>query len=104
MPIQVTCTSCGKKLRLPDDRVGKMAKFPGCMNTFKIAPDGAAAPMMAAPAGVGLPGRKTALPVSKPGEKGPKVEISGGMLALIIGVVVVGGGIALLVFGPLRVR
>ncbi len=34
MPIVVTCTNCDKKLRVPDDLLGKKVKCPGCGTIF----------------------------------------------------------------------
>jgi predicted Zn finger-like uncharacterized protein len=34
MPIIVQCPACGRKLRVPDDLLGKQVKCPGCGGTF----------------------------------------------------------------------
>src|SRR5262249_36112238 len=34
MPIQISCPSCGRQLRVPDNLVGQMVKCPSCQNTF----------------------------------------------------------------------
>lgn len=34
MPIQITCPSCSRQLRVPDDLVGKYVKCPSCDKTF----------------------------------------------------------------------
>ena len=36
MPVITQCPKCGKKLRAPDDRLGKQAKCPQCKNPFTI--------------------------------------------------------------------
>ena len=42
MPIQTSCPSCGKTLRVPDDLVGKNVKCPSCQMQF-IASEGTGA-------------------------------------------------------------
>ena len=39
MPIQTTCPSCGKALRVPDDLLGKNVKCPSCQTQFVAAAD-----------------------------------------------------------------
>ncbi len=34
MPIQITCPSCSRQLRVPDNLVGQYVKCPGCEKTF----------------------------------------------------------------------
>jgi predicted Zn finger-like uncharacterized protein len=34
MPVSVSCPSCERKLRVPDELLGKRVKCPGCKNTF----------------------------------------------------------------------
>lgn len=41
MPIEFSCPSCGKTLRVPDDAGGKHAKCPNC-GTIQVVPGGAA--------------------------------------------------------------
>ena len=43
MPIQTTCPSCGRALRVPDDLIGKNVKCPGCQTTFLAADEDAPA-------------------------------------------------------------
>ena len=43
MAIAVSCPNCGKNLKVPDDRAGKMAKCPGCMKTFTVPGGGGGA-------------------------------------------------------------
>ena len=38
MSISIKCSHCGKGLKVPDDRVGKLAKCPGCGETFTVLP------------------------------------------------------------------
>lgn len=40
MPIQITCPSCSRQLRVPDDLVGKYVKCPGCDKTFTATVEG----------------------------------------------------------------
>lgn len=44
MPIIVTCTGCGRKLRLADEHAGKTARCPACRMTFQVPLDAAKAP------------------------------------------------------------
>jgi len=44
MPIQTTCPSCGKPLRVPDHLIGKGVKCPGCQTTFMVEEEQPAAP------------------------------------------------------------
>ena len=52
MPIRTACTSCGKKLQVRDELVGKKAKCPECGTVFVIAaaPSTQSAPPKAGPA------------------------------------------------------
>jgi hypothetical protein len=34
MPVQLTCASCGKTLRIPDDRLGRKVRCPACAAVF----------------------------------------------------------------------
>lgn len=36
MPIELTCPSCGKQLRLADEHAGKAGRCPACQATFQI--------------------------------------------------------------------
>ena len=36
MPIELTCPSCGKQLRLADEHAGKQGRCPACQGTFQI--------------------------------------------------------------------
>jgi len=107
MPILVSCTSCGKKLKVPDDRVGKMAKCPGCMGTFLVTAGGAApAPPVSVPAvtGSGRVIKAPKNPVEKKSAGGsPGVAISWGFIAMIFVGVAIPASIAVFYFGPIRV-
>src|ERR1044071_7928602 len=105
MPISVTCTKCGKKLKVPDERAGKMAKCPGCMTTFMVTPGGAAAAAPTGPviAGVVAPPKRN-IPVKPTREPTSKVSISWGFIIMIILGISVPVGIAAIVFGPVKVK
>jgi hypothetical protein len=98
MPISVVCGTCGKKLRVPDERAGKMAKCPGCMNTFLVTAGGAvsAGPTVATtvrvPKTAGVAKDKT------------KVSVSWGFVVLIVFAIAIPASILAFVFGPVRVR
>jgi hypothetical protein len=52
MPIELTCPSCGKQLRLADEHAGKAGRCPACQATFQIPTAGeqaAASPFGGAP-------------------------------------------------------
>jgi hypothetical protein len=34
MPVQIRCESCGRKLRIPENLLGKTVRCPGCQTTF----------------------------------------------------------------------
>jgi predicted Zn finger-like uncharacterized protein len=46
MAIEITCPSCQRRLRVPDDLLGKLVKCPSCADTFRAA---ASEPAPAAP-------------------------------------------------------
>lgn len=39
MPVQTTCPSCGRKLRVPEHLTGRRVKCPSCQETFQSKPD-----------------------------------------------------------------
>ena len=86
MAISVVCDTCGKRLNVKDELVGKKLKCPACKNPFTASPSGA-------------------IRVKKM-EKGKsaKVSISWGFIAMIAGGVAVLGLILLIVFGPVRAK
>lgn len=49
MPIIVSCSSCQRSLRVPDDLLGKLVKCPTCGHTFTATASDAASPGAAAP-------------------------------------------------------
>jgi hypothetical protein len=42
MPILINCPSCGRKLRVPDELLGKKVRCPGCQTMFAGTPEPAA--------------------------------------------------------------
>lgn len=44
MPIQVTCPSCARTLRVPDHLLGQMVKCPACENAFQASVNEGAPP------------------------------------------------------------
>jgi hypothetical protein len=42
MPIEITCTSCKKRLRVPDNAAGKRVKCPQCQSVLSVPAAGAA--------------------------------------------------------------
>jgi predicted Zn finger-like uncharacterized protein len=56
MAITLTCPSCSRSLRVPDELVGKAVRCPSCLTTFSGTPQPAAAPVPAgAPTGPTAP-------------------------------------------------
>src|SRR5438445_3478313 len=87
MAISVVCSSCGKRLNVRDELVGKKVKCPGCKTTFTASPSGA-----------------IRMKRKGPKEKGAKVSISWGFVSMIaLGVAIVGMIVAI-VFGPVRAK
>jgi LSD1 subclass zinc finger protein len=43
MPIEITCSSCSKRLRVPDNAAGKRVKCPQCQTVLSVPAAGAAA-------------------------------------------------------------
>ena len=86
MAISVICETCGKRLNVKDELIGKKLKCPACKNPFTASPSGA-------------------IRVKK-AEKGKsaKVSISWGFIAMIAGAVAVVGLIVVIVFGPVRAK
>src|SRR5271165_7143472 len=39
MPVITSCPDCGRKLRVPDQLIGKLVRCPGCKVAFKAAAD-----------------------------------------------------------------
>jgi predicted Zn finger-like uncharacterized protein len=44
MPIQISCPSCQRQLRVPDNLMGQMVKCPSCQNTFVASVEESAPP------------------------------------------------------------
>jgi len=44
MPIQISCPSCAKQLRVPEDLLGKSVRCPNCQNTFTAEEPGTPSP------------------------------------------------------------
>src|SRR4051794_24533701 len=105
MPISVVCGTCGKKLKVPDDRAGRMAKCPGGLQTFMVPIGGG---------GGGGPQLGTAVRMSgttraKAKEKGAPpggtgVSISWGPVIGIAFVVLIVGGIIAFIMGPMKTK
>jgi len=87
MAISVVCDSCGKRLNIKDELVGKKVKCPACKTAFTASPSGA-----------------VRVKPKAPKEKGPKVSISWGFVSMIALAVAVVGIIVLIVFGPVRAK
>src|SRR5882724_7811506 len=87
MAISVVCDSCGKRLNIKDELVGKKVKCPACKTVFTASPSGA-----------------VRVKPKAPKEKGPKVSISWGFVSMIALAVAVVGIIVLIVFGPVRAK
>ncbi len=94
MPISVTCTKCGKNLKVKDEYVGKRMKCPQCSTTF-IAQAGA-------PGGGGAMGAPSI--AKKPQVSGPSFHMSPGVIIFIIAFVLIGGTIAFWNLGPGKAR
>ena len=104
MAITVACTNCGKKLKVPDDRAGKMAKCPGCMTTFMV-PGGGGAGHAAAAMAAGVP--QTVGPgvqIKKPERAVPGFTVAWGSIFLIVGLLLIPASIAAIYFGPVRTK
>lgn len=97
--LSVNCPSCGKLLRIPGDRAGKLAKCPSCMNTFTV-PGGAGGPSAAG--AVRLPG------AGRPGAAAQKPTgsfvISPTLITFGSIFLLVAAGVMTFVWGPLRVK
>ena len=87
MAILVVCDSCGKRLNVKDELVGKKVKCPACKTAFTASPSGA-----------------VKVKAKGPKEKAAKVSISWGFVFMIAGAVAVVGIIVAIVFGPVRAK
>src|SRR5207249_553021 len=88
MAILVVCDSCGKRLNVKDELVGKKVKCPACKTVFTASPSGA------------LRVKKIEKGKDKPGA----VAISWGFVSMIGGAVGVVGLILIIIFGPVRAK
>jgi hypothetical protein len=93
MPVTVTCTGCGKNLKVKDEFLGKRLKCPGCGNTFLAQVGGGGA--------MNAPSRG---PVAKKEAGGPAFHMSPGIIIFLIAFVGIGGTIAFWKLGPGRVK
>ncbi len=90
MAISVSCDSCGKRLNVRDELIGKKVKCPSCKTVFAVP---------------GVGGGGAAIRVRKQvKEKGAKVSISWGFVMMIAGAVLVVGSVVAIVFGPVRAK
>jgi hypothetical protein len=91
MSIAIKCTHCGKGLKVPDDRLGKLAKCPACGETFTVMPANSA-----------LGGK----PSKKPEEKFAEhrgVHVPVGLFVFIGVAIAIIAVVAGIIFGPLRI-
>lgn len=91
MSIQIKCSHCGKGLRVPDDRLGKLAKCPACGETFTVLPANSA-----------VGGKVSPTPQKKFSEHAGLAIPIGlfvwiGVCAVVIAIV------SAIIFGPLRI-
>jgi len=91
MAISVVCDSCGKRLNVRDELVGKKVKCPGCKTAFTATKVGGAGPTI-----------RVKPKVAK--EKGPKVAISWGFVSMIVGAMLIVGLVLAWIFGPVRAK
>lgn len=108
------CPNCGKSLKIRDEWAGKTLKCPGCGTAFKAGADGGSAPAASRGAIAKAGGSKAAAataaaggpkrPVSNKKDDTPRFAVNSNLLLLLGGVVVVLAVIAIVVFGPIRVK
>lgn len=96
MPISITCTKCGKHLKVKDEYVGKRMKCPQCGTTFTATAGGAS------PGGGGAMGAPSI--AKKPQVSGPSFHMSPGVIIFIIAFVLIGGTILWWNLGPGKAR
>ena len=99
MPIQVSCSGCGKKLTVRDELVGKRIKCPACGTTFEASSGAATAGGMAF---AGAP-RPRAAAQEKEGI-GAKIHVSKGVIVLVALAIIIPTIIAIYTYGPYKVR
>ncbi len=100
----VTCSNCGKSLKVKDEWAGKMIKCPQCKSTFRVDPGGKSAPSALGKAAVGKPGKPMPKPGAKPEKKGGGLAINWGMIVMLALLALIPIGIALFMLGPMRVK
>src|SRR5947207_12648817 len=115
MAISLTCGKCGKTLKVKDEWAGKKVKCPGCGNVFPAIAGGGGGGGGGGGAGAtrGLAGsavaanpvvaRKLASKTVQTKGKDAKVSVSWGLIAIIVFVVAIIGGILAFRLGPVRV-
>lgn len=91
MSISIKCTHCGKALRVPDDRLGKLAKCPVCGDTFTVLPANS------------VVGGGPVVPQKQKFAEHSGLSISPGLLITCGIVIAIIGVVSLIVFGPVRV-
>ncbi len=114
MPIETTCTSCGRPLRVPDELMGRQVKCPSCGTTFTAGAARTGAPAPAVPevtepydAGArdrfedeGLPRtRATGRAEAEAAVKAPAIALLvAGILGALVGAYFVLNGLAIMFF------
>src|SRR5262245_36015720 len=102
MPVSVTCP-CGKRLRVPDDNVGKRVKCPSCGATQIVqaavseAPSVAPVQPVVSQPSAPVPGSPQFVVVSHPKEEpksgGFMVKVLGGVFAAVVAPILVALGV-----------
>lgn len=87
MPMSVSCTGCGSKLTVRDELLGKRIKCPKCGERFTATQAAA-----------------TARVKDNAGTLSHRVHISGGMIAMILAIILIPGGLMFWKFGPGKAR
>jgi len=98
MPIELTCHSCGKRLRVRDEAAGKKARCPGCQTVLDV-PAAGGPPSAGGPLGGEFPGintgagdgprgpQETGNPFQSPADVGPEQRpplLGGGIQPTVI--------------------
>ena len=86
MAVSVICDSCGKRLNVKDECIGKKVRCPACKNSFTASVSGA------------IRVKK------KVKEKEAQVSISWGFVSMIAGAVFVVALVILIIVGPVRAK
>jgi hypothetical protein len=86
MAVSVICDTCGKRLNVKEESIGKKVRCPACKNPFTASPSGA-------------------IRVKKViKEKEAKVSISWGFISMIAGAVAAVVFVILIIVGPVRAK